>query len=220
MTTGTKNIKVEVWSDVVCPYCYLGKQAFERAIESFPEQQVEVVWRSFLLDPNTPVVAEKGLMSHLADSKGISQAQARDMMQQATSMAAQAGLEYHLDKVQVANPMDAHLLIHWAASLGKAPAVITLLFRAYFTQGRNIARLNTLQDIASQAGLDAGQAKEAIVNKTFQHQIDKDLYEAKLVDVRGVPFFLFNGKRAVPGALPASSFKMVLQRIIDHSDEP
>lgn len=218
--THTRNINIEVWSDVVCPYCYLGKHALERALEGFPEVQAQVVWRSFLLDPHAPVVAEKGLIRHLADSKGVDQEQALQMMRRATAMAAEAGLEYHLERVQVVNPMDAHQLIHWAASLGKAGPVIDLLFRAYFTEGSNIADLDTLADIAAKAGLDGGHAKEAITTKSFRHQIDKDLYEAKVADVRGVPFFLFNGKRAVPGALPASSFRMVLQRIIDHSDEP
>lgn len=215
MESSNNKIRVEIWTDIVCPFCYIGKRNFEKALEDFSDTaSVEITWRSFILDPNTPAVSDNDLHQHLIERKDITPEQAQAMTRKVSQLAKQAGLEFNLEKVKVANSRPAHKLLHFAASKGKGNEVMELLFKAYFTEGKNIADPETLISIALASSLDEQQTKEMLQNSNFNHAIEKDIYEAQLVDVRGVPFFLFNGEMAVPGALPVDTFKSVLQKIL------
>lgn len=201
-------MKVEIWSDVMCPFCYIGKRRFEQALSEFPHKDdITVEWKSFQLDPDLQSQPDKTVSAYLAERKGWSLDQAKQANDHVTRMAAQAGLTYKLDKAIVANSFDAHLFSHYAATKGKGDAAEESLFRAYFTEGKNIADHETLAQLGTSIGLDAAEVKQALATPSaFAAAVEQDIYEAQQIGVRGVPFFVLDRKFAVSGAQPAATF--------------
>lgn len=154
-------MKVEIWSDVMCPFCYIGKRRFEQALEQFEySDDIDVEWKSFQLNPSMETDPDKNINEYLAEAKGWSPEQARQMNQRVTDMAAEEGLEYNMDQAVVANSFDAHRLIQFAKKLDKGAEAEEALFRAYFTESKNIADHNTLLKIAEAIGLDVDETKK------------------------------------------------------------
>ncbi|MFZ4620650.1 MAG: DsbA family oxidoreductase [Bacteroidota bacterium] len=207
-------MKVEIWSDVMCPFCYIGKRKFELALEQFPgKDQVQVEWKSFQLSPDMKTDPSKSINEYLAEHKGISVAQAKQMNDRVTAMAAEVGLQYDLSKAVVANSFDAHRLSHFAKKQGRQDAMEERLFKAYFTEGKNTADHETLTALAVEAGLDADQVRTMLSGTEFSEDVNRDIYEANQVGARGVPFFVFNNRYAVSGAQPVQLFSDVLQKV-------
>ncbi len=207
-------MKVEIWSDIVCPFCYLGKRRFEAGLQEFAHAgEVEIVWRSFELDADTAPRPGQQVYDHLAERKGISRAQSRQMHEQMAQAAAQAGLEYNFDRAVPINTFLGHQLLHFAAAHGRQNELKERLFRAYYTEGQNLADLDTLARLAAETGLDATAAREALLAGTYAEAVRHDEYQARQVGVRGVPFFVFADKYAVSGAQPAEVFAEVLQTV-------
>ena len=209
----TKTIQIEIWSDVMCPFCYIGKRKFEAALAKFDHKNnVEVVWKSYLLDSELQSDDKKSIHQHLADAKGWSLDYAKEMSEYVSNMAKEAGLNYNMDKVKVANTFDAHRLIQFAKSKQKGDAAEEALFKAYFIDGKNLADLNTLQKIGEEIGLSSGELKTLLTGTAFQKEVKSDLNEAESIGVSGVPFFVIDRKFAVSGAQPVDTFLNALHK--------
>ncbi|PZR28203.1 MAG: disulfide bond formation protein DsbA [Citrobacter freundii] len=205
-------MKIEIWSDVMCPFCYIGKRHFEKALEAFPgKDDIEVEWKSFQLNPDMETEPGKHINEYLAEKKGWTIEQAKQANEYVTGMAAAAGLQYDMDRAVVANSFDAHRMIQLAKQTGAGDAMEENLFRAYFTEGKNIADHATLIDLAGRAGVDKTRAAEVLNGKDLADAVEKDIYEAQQISVRGVPFFVLNDRYAVSGAQPVEAFAGALE---------
>ncbi|MEI6681097.1 MAG: DsbA family oxidoreductase [Bacteroidota bacterium] len=204
---------IEIWSDVMCPFCYIGKRRFESALAQFPGRgDVHVTWKSFQLAPGMVTDPSTNIHQYLAAHKGISLEEARELNDYVTGMAAEVGLEYNFDKSVVANSFHAHRFLHFAKKEGKQEEAEEALFHAYFTDGLNIDDFTVLIQLGISIGLDAGELKPALENGLYAEDVRRDLYEARQVGVKGVPFFLFDEKYAIQGAQDGSVFQETLEK--------
>ncbi|MBK7036958.1 MAG: DsbA family oxidoreductase [Chitinophagales bacterium] len=207
-------MKVEIWSDVMCPFCYIGKRKFELALEKFPQRDtVEITWKSFQLNPDMITDPDKNINQYLAEVKGWSVKQAEDANNYVTDIAKKVGLTYNMDKSIVANSFDAHRLSHLAKKYNKQDALEERLFLAYFTEGKNTADHDTLIAIGVEIGLEENEIKSMLESNEFSAQVNRDILEAQMVGARGVPFFVFDRKYAVSGAQDPAAFEQVLNTI-------
>ncbi len=206
-------MKVEIWSDVMCPFCYIGKRRFEKALEQFHDRDsIEVVWKSFQLNPAMKTEPGKTINQYLSKVKGWSLAQARQANDYVTSMANELGLNYDFDKAVVANSFDAHRLIQLAKANSIGDTMEEQLFKAYFTQGKNIADHDTLIQIAVGIGLDEDAVKKVLNSNDYADAVEKDIYEARQIGLRAVPYFVFNDRYAVSGAQATETFLGALSK--------
>jgi predicted DsbA family dithiol-disulfide isomerase len=197
-------MKVEIWSDVVCPWCYVGKRQFEDALSQFGHaDQVDVEWKSFELDPDSPARVGLSMDVILQRKYGMTEEQAQSANRRMTDLAAGVGLEYHLDVVQAGNTFDAHRLIHLAATHGLGDAMKERLFRAYFTEGRSVGDHQSLSELAEDVGLDPVEVKETLTGDAFATEVRHDEARAQSLGVSGVPFFVIDERYGVSGAQPA-----------------
>jgi predicted DsbA family dithiol-disulfide isomerase len=207
--------KVEVWSDIMCPFCYIGKRNYEAAVAQFTgSEQIDLVWKSFQLDPTipTPTDTSQTTLQYLSASKGMSPAQVQSMTQGVTQTARAAGLEYHLDKTLVTNTFDAQRVIQFSKTKGLGDLAEETLFYAYFTETKDIADHSVLKELGQKIGLTAEEVNEALTDELYAHRVRKDIQEAREIGVRGVPFFVFDRKYAVSGAQPPEAFLQTLQK--------
>lgn len=206
-------MKVEIWSDVMCPFCYIGKRNFESALQQFSgQEEVQVEWKSFQLDPTVVSGSGKNVFEYLAERKGFSYDQSVQMHRQVTQTARAAGLDYHFEKAKVANSYDAHRLIQLAKQHGLGDAAEERLFRAYFIEGHDIGNSDTLVMLGKEIGLDENMVRKMLGNNEYAVSVDSDIREAAQLGIRGVPFFVFDRKYAVSGAQPPAAFIQALQQ--------
>ncbi|RYY56218.1 MAG: DsbA family oxidoreductase [Chitinophagaceae bacterium] len=206
-------MKVEIWSDVMCPFCYIGKRRFESGLAEFEgRKDIEVEWKSFQLNPGMKTEPGKSINQYLSEVKGWSPEEARQMNDRVTGMAAAEGLHYDLDKAVVANSFDAHRLLQFAKTNGLGDQLEELLFRSYFTAGGNIADHGTLLELALEAGLDREATAAVLAGDAYSDNVQQDIYEAGQIGVRGVPYFVFNDRYAVSGAQGADTFRGALEK--------
>ncbi|MEX2379616.1 MAG: DsbA family oxidoreductase [Vicingaceae bacterium] len=209
-------MKVEIWSDVMCPFCYIGKRRFEKVLDSFPHKdQITVEWKSFLLNPKLETQPGKSINQYLAESKGISIEEARSLNDHVNTMAAEEGLDYNLDKAVLANSFMAHRMTHYAKSKGKQIELEERLFQAYFSEGKNIDDINTLIDIGDSIGLDKVELREVLKSNKFEEDVHQDIYEGQQVGLKGVPFFVYNNQYGISGAQPKELFEQTLNQAFD-----
>ncbi len=207
-------LTVEIWSDVVCPWCYIGKRRFEAAVERF-DGDVEVTWRSFELDPSAPAVRERNASEHLAAKYGMSVEQALASHAQMTELAAQEGLEYHFERASGGNSFDAHRLIHLAAAHGKQGEAKERLMRAYFTEGVPIGDREALIGLGEELGLDA---RAALESDAYADAVRDDEMLAQQIGIQGVPFFVLNRRYGVSGAQPAEVLVQALEKAAESAE--
>ncbi len=213
----TKKMKIEIWSDVMCPFCYIGKRKFENALSQFKDRDhVEIVWKSFQLNPNLKTDPNKNTLQHLSESKGWSMEYTRNTVNHVSNMAKEVGLEYNFDKAIVANSFDAHRLIQMAKKYGKGDAAEERLFKAYFTEGKNTADHTILLQLAKEIGLDETEVSDMLKGKEFTKEVLNDLQEADQLRISGVPFFVFDRKYAVSGAQQSDVFLDTLKKAWEH----
>jgi predicted DsbA family dithiol-disulfide isomerase len=212
-------MKVEIWSDVVCPWCYIGKRRFEAALAEFPHRdRVEVEWKAFELDPTTEsapagtVVGPRDQAVRLAAKYGTDVEGAQRMVDNVVAQAAADGLEYRLDRAIPANTVDAHQVIHLAGLRGVQDAVKERLLRAYFTEGEAVGDRDTLVRLAAEAGLDADEVRGALDGDRYLGAVRADQAEAQTLGIRGVPFFVVDRKYGAAGAQPAELLLQILER--------
>jgi predicted DsbA family dithiol-disulfide isomerase len=201
-------LTVEIWSDVVCPWCYIGKRRFEAAVEQF-DGEVEVVWRSFELDPGAPAIREHTATEHLADKYGMSVEQAEASHVKMTELAAQDGLEYHLERARGGNSFDAHRLIHLAAAHGKQGEAQERVMRGYFTEGIPIGDREALIALGDDLGLDA---RATLESDEYADAVREDEMLAQRIGIQGVPFFVLGRRYGVSGAQPADVLVQALEK--------
>jgi predicted DsbA family dithiol-disulfide isomerase len=210
-------MRIEVWSDVVCPFCYIGKRHLEAALEKFPHRdEVEVVWRSFQLDPTVPEGETFASLPALAEKFGQPVEQVRAMQSRVADMAASAGLEYHLEDSLGGNTLRAHELIHFAAARGRGPEMKERLLRAHFTENRSVFDVDSLVALAAEVGLDSGDARAALDDRRYLPAVREDITTAQAYGATGVPFFVIDRKYGVSGAQPVEVFSQVLEKA--HAD--
>ena len=204
-------MKVEIWSDVVCPWCYIGKRRFEQALAGFPHRdEVEVVWRAFELDPSAPAERTGGYAENLAAKYGVPLAQAQQMIDTMTSTAAQDGLDLRFDTARPGSTFDAHRLLHLAGERGVQDAVKERLLRATFTEGEPIGDAETLVRLVAGAGVDADEAREVLGSDRYAAEVRGEEQQARAYGISGVPFFVVDGRYGVSGAQPAEALGQVL----------
>jgi predicted DsbA family dithiol-disulfide isomerase len=207
-------LTVEIWSDIACPWCYIGKRRFAAALDRFPRRdEVQVVWRSFELDPTAEHSHEHPGMTEaqlLSERKGLPEDQVRQMFAQVTQVAAGEGLAYDFDRVVPANTFDAHRLVHIAGDRGAE--VVERLMSAHFEHGRVLDDTDELVAIATEAGLDAGTVRAALASDEGAGAVRADEAEAQALGVNGVPFFVADRRIAVSGAQPVEVFTQLLDQ--------
>ena len=204
---------IQIWSDVVCPYCYIGKREFEKALAQFPHrEQVQVEWKSFELDRQAPVRSPDDMYDHLAKKYGRTRDQAKEMVQGVVDRARTVGLEYNMEHAVMGNSFDAHRLIQLAKTKGLADAAEERLFKAHFVLGEHIGDKAVLRAIAEEIGLDSKEAAEMLAGDAFTEAVEADEYEAQQIGVRGVPFFVLDNKYAVSGAQHSDHFLGALEQ--------
>jgi predicted DsbA family dithiol-disulfide isomerase len=212
-------VKVEIWSDVVCPWCYIGKRRFEAALARFPHRdEVVVEWKSFELDPGatSSTAAEgadaSGYADRLAAKYGTTPAEAQKMLDSMTAAAAAEGLDFRFDRAVAANTFEAHQLIHLAAAHGRQDEAKERLLRAYFCEGEAVGDREVLVRLGAELGLDAEETRRALAQQRHAAQVRDDEAEATALGIRGVPFFVIDRTYGVSGAQPAEQLLEVLQR--------
>ncbi|KAB2366764.1 DsbA family oxidoreductase [Actinomadura montaniterrae] len=206
-------MRVEIWSDVICPWCYIGKRQFERALGSFEHRdQVEIAYRAFQLDPSYPAGRTEDVADMLSAKYGMSREQAVQMNQQMEERAAGVGLEYHLEGGQVGNTADAHRLVHLAGEQGVQDGVVEALYKAHFTDRRSVFDRDSLVEVGAEAGLDAAAARDVLASGKFTAEVEADQQEAQRLGATGVPFFVLDRRYGVSGAQPAEAFAQALDR--------
>ena len=213
----TDAIKIDVWSDIACPWCYIGKRNLETGLAAASADDdapnVEVEFHSFELSPDTPVDFEGGEAEYLSSHKGISDAQAREMLDRVSGIAADAGLAYRFDLLKHTNTVKAHELLHFAKEQGRQLELAERLMSAYFTEGRHLGREDELVSLAADAGLDPDAARSALQSGSYLAAVRSDQAQATAYGINGVPFFVIDGKYGVSGAQPPEAFAQVVRQV-------
>ena len=205
-------IKVDIWSDIQCPWCYIGKRKFEEGAAQF-DGEVEVEYHSFELAPDTPVDFEGSPSDYLSQRKGMSLADVELMLERVTGIAADVGLDYHYENVHQTNTIKAHELLHYARAQGRQLDMKERLLKAYFVDGRHVGRVQDLADLAAEIGLDRDGVVRALESGQFLADVKADVALAQRYGIQGVPFFVIDGKYGVSGAQDATAFLGVLEQV-------
>lgn len=208
----SETIKVDIWSDVQCPWCYIGKRKFEAGVAQFGGE-VEVEYHSFELAPDTPVDYEGSPTDYLAERKGLPLEQVEKMLERVTTIASSVGLDYHYDDVHQTNTIKAHELLHYAKAHGRQLDMKERLLKAYFVDGRHVGRIEDLADLAAEIGLDRVDVVRALSANTYLAHVKADVARAQAYGIQGVPFFVIDGRFGVSGAQEAAAFANVLEQV-------
>lgn len=206
-------IKVDIWSDVQCPWCYIGKRKFEAAVAGF-DGEVDVEYHSFELAPDTPVDFDGSPKDYLAQRKGVSPEQVDQMLARVTGIASSVGLDYDYDHVHQTNTIKAHELLHYAKSRGRQLDMKERLLKAYFVDGRHVGRIDDLADLAAEIGLDRDEVVRVLTDNTYLADVKADVAQAEAYGINGVPFFVFDEKYGVSGAQDPATFANVLEQVV------
>ena len=206
-------MRIDIWSDVVCPWCYLGKRRFERALDAFEERaDVQIVHRSFQLDPTRPKGQTQKRREMLMSKYQLTSAQVQALDVRMEQTAAADGLEYHMGDGVTGNTLDAHRLLHLAADRGVQDAALERFYRAYFTEGRSLFDDDSLMPLAVEAGLDRAEVIDVLAGDAYGAAVAADIREAQALGANGVPFFVFDHRFGVSGAQSSDVFAQVLTR--------
>jgi predicted DsbA family dithiol-disulfide isomerase len=215
----TSPIKVDIWSDVQCPWCYIGKRKFEKGVELFGDD-VEVEYHSFELAPDTPVDFDGSPVDYLSQRKGLAVDKVHEMLDRVTEVAQSVGLTYNYDAVHQTNTIKAHELMHFAKEHGKQAEMKERLLSAYFVEGKHVGRIEDLADLAEEVGLDRALAHQALTEGRFVADVKQDVAQAEAYGISGVPFYVIDGKYGVSGAQDPETFKNILEQARDERHTP
>lgn len=199
-------MKIEIWSDIMCPFCYIGKRHFEQALKEFGDVKLEIEWKSFQLDPSLPETSEEGVYEYLAKRKGFSVEQSKAMHNNVVKMAANVGLEYNFDIAKVANSFKAHRIIQAAKQKGYGDTAEEIFFRSYFTEGKDLGSREELLSIGTQIGLRPIEIDVALSDERYESLVKEDIREAQQLGINAVPFLVMDRKYGVSGAQPVEVF--------------
>lgn len=211
-------MKIEIWSDIACPFCYIGKRKLEKAIQKLPDSSsIQIEWKSFQLNPDLQTNENQNTLTYLSQTKGWTLDQTIQMTAQVATMGREEGLKFDFVHTLVANTKQAHRLLHFAKEKGKQDELKERLFQAYFEEGKNIDKQETLLRCAESVGLARAEAKQVLDSASFDAAIDQDVYESRLIGVQGVPFFVFDRKFGISGAQPDEVFDRTLQQALQEN---
>jgi predicted DsbA family dithiol-disulfide isomerase len=214
------SITVDVWSDIACPWCYIGKRKFEAGLAQFAgRDDVNVIYHSFELAPDTPVDFYGSEIDFLVQHKGMPAGQVRQMLDQVTEIADEVGLRYNFDALLHTNTRKAHELLHHAKQQGRQLDMVERLFSAYFSEGRHLGCDEELADLGANIGLDRESVQSALASGKFVNAVDEDIAKARAYGINGVPFFVIDGRYGVSGAQSPETFTSVLERARDEAKE-
>ncbi|MFN7100109.1 MAG: DsbA family protein [Flavobacterium sp.] len=212
-------LKIQIWSDIMCPFCYIGKRRLEAALEQFQyKDAVEIEWKSFQLDANFVASPDDNLVDHLAEKYRKDTDWAKEMLDNMTQNAANSGLDFHFEKAIMANSLKAHQLLHLAKKYILGDALKELLLKAYLTDGKDVNDNNTLLDLGLAAGLPTAEIEEVLSSDKYVAEVRADIAEANAIGVQGVPFFAFDNKYAVSGAQHVETFVKTLEKVWDEGN--
>jgi predicted DsbA family dithiol-disulfide isomerase len=208
-------MRIDIWSDYACPFCYIGKRKLEKALEEFKgKEDIEIVWRSFQLDPNAKDSTDIDMVSGLARKYNMSIEKAQEMINQMDNMAKEVGLNYNFKDMIQTNTLKAHRLAIYAKEFGLMGEMNERLLKAHFIDGINIGDIEILGDLAKEVGLNRDDTLTMLNSDEYIDQVEADRYEAKQLDINSVPFFIFNNKYGVQGAQPTPVFIDTLEKAI------
>lgn len=207
-------MKIEIWSDVVCPFCYIGKHRIENAMKKFPDEKFEVIWKSFQLNPAQITDSSKNNIDYLTESKGWSRQQAQSATEHVCEMGKSCDIRFDMEQSKLANSLNAHRLLHAAKKRNVQSEMKEKLFHAHFTDGMNIDDEGVLTEISESLGFSREECLSALKDPSILNEIQQDLAEAQAIGIRGVPYFVFDRKYAVSGAQEESVFENVIEEII------
>jgi predicted DsbA family dithiol-disulfide isomerase len=194
-------INIEIWSDIVCPFCYVGKKKIQQVIEKLNiEDEVQIIWRSYQLDPDLPSEKAYPSLEYLMLKKNISAEQMQGMNEYLKQQGLQYGIDFQLDKSMVFNTFNAHRLLQWSKEFNKSSELKEAFMKAYFTDGIDLSNPDNLISAVGMVGLDTEKAKEIINSTSYSESVNDDIYQSKTINLRGVPHFLFNDKFFISGA--------------------
>lgn len=209
-------MKVEIWSDYVCPFCYMGLKKFEEALDGFAHKgEVEVLYRSYELAPDLPKDGAHPVAEMLMEKYRLNEDQARENLANITTQAATLGLDFHFEKAITCNTYDAHRLAHLAEAEGQLPTMHELLFQAHFCRGINLSDRESLLQLALEAGLEEPAVRDLLETERYGDDVRLEELQANNIGVRGVPFFLFDDRLAVSGAQQPEAFLEALEKTRD-----
>lgn len=213
-------MKIELWSDFACPFCYIGKKRFDKALEAFPhKEKVEVVYKAYQLNPNAPKNMVGNAYEAFAKSHGTTTEQAKQKFAMFQENAKTVGLEYNYDIIQMTNTYDAHRVAKYASTVGLEQEVTDRFMKAYFTDGENLADYDTLIKLSGEVGLNEEEIKRVLEGNKYEDTVKQEMLEGRQVGVRGVPFFVLNRKYGVSGAQAQEYFEQVLQKLWEEEQE-
>jgi len=208
-------MKIEIWSDIMCPFCYIGKRQLETALADFPNNEFEIEWKSFQLDPTITSKPDMDVYTFLAERKGMSIEQSKEMHKGVTERAKSVGLHYNFDKAVISNSLNAHRIIQLAKTKNMGDRMEEIFFKAYFTDGEDLNNGLTLIKLGIEAGLEENEIREVLESDSlFLKEVQSDIKEAGEIGVQGVPFFVFDRKYAVSGAQPVETFVKTIQEVL------
>jgi len=214
--TMENKMKVEIWSDVMCPFCYIGKRKFESALDAFSQKDfIQVIWHSFELNPNLQYKPERDAYSYVAEIKGQTREWSVKIHDSLTQSAKSMGLDYNFDKAKITNSFDAHRVIQLAKKYNLTDEVEERFFKAYFTDGELMSDHETLIRLAAEAGLSKEEVTKVLETGQYAEEVRKDAVEARSMGANGVPFFVMDRKYAVSGAQDTSVFIQTLQKAFE-----
>lgn len=209
-----KKLKVQIWSDIMCPFCYIGKRRIEDALQLFEHSAaVDIEWKSFQLDPSFIASEEDSLVEHLAEKYRKDTDWAQQMLDNMTQNAKNSGLDFHFEKAVMANSLNAHRLLHLAKKHKLANELEESLFKAYLTDGKNVNDLEVLAELGLEVGLTAEEIKQVLHSNAYTNEVQHDINEAQSIGVQGVPFFVFDNKYSVSGAQDSETFVKTLEKV-------
>jgi protein disulfide-isomerase len=210
-----EKMKIEIWSDVMCPFCYIGKRHLEKALSTFPgKENIEIVWKSFQLNPNLSETVDSSQNSYkyIANSKGITLEQSKAMHQNVVDMGKKANLDFNFDKALISNSLKAHRMLQMAKTKNLGDQTKEVLLKAYFMEGKNMSDEQTLIDLGTSVGLNENDIKASLTDPEFYNLVQRDIQESQQIGVQGVPFFVFDRKYAISGAQPVENFIQTIEQ--------
>lgn len=209
-------MKIEIWSDYVCPFCYFGKKQLEKAIEDTGYSgQVELVYKSYQLDPTTPIDSHSTVYESLAKKYGMSLEKAKEMTVGVTERAKEVGLNYDFSNLMEENTLKAHRLVKWAEQQGDVTALVESLLHSHFIEGKRIGQDDVLLEIAEKVGLEREEVAKVLADDVYKNEVEADIQEGLQLGVRGVPFFVLNRKYGISGAQPQEVFEDTLRKVAE-----
>ncbi len=212
----TEKIIIDIWSDIICPFCYLGKKKLELAIDKLnAHNNVEIRWHSFQLDPEFPRNTSMTSGEYLSTRKGISENQLFAIQNQMSMNARRYDIDFQFDKSMIFNTFNAHQLLKWSSKFNKQNELKSNLFKAHFSEGKDLSKTDILLEIITKSGLNSEEAIEILELSPYKLEVESDIIQAQKIGIRGVPFFVFNGKNAISGAQEDSVFDDLLSGELD-----